>query len=80
MYNISLSAACRYSLIRDEVENYVVEFIKEQLMRRQGMDTPRNLLRLLAATCGFSEIRFVAAQRLEMWLQNPKVGRMLGPN
>ncbi|XP_030834653.1 integrator complex subunit 1-like [Strongylocentrotus purpuratus] len=65
----------RYSLLRDEIEKDVVDFVKEQLVRRQGMDTPRNLLRLLTSTCGFSEVRLITAQRLEMWLQNPKLTR-----
>ncbi|XP_063961921.1 integrator complex subunit 1-like [Lytechinus pictus] len=65
----------RYSLLRDEIEKDVVDFVKEQLVRRQGMDTPRNLLRLLSSTCGFGEVRLITAQRLEMWLQNPKLTR-----
>jgi len=39
----------------------------------------RNLLRLLTATCGFNEARLMAVQRLEMWLQNPKVPRLPPP-
>ncbi|MEQ2221850.1 Integrator complex subunit 1 [Ilyodon furcidens] len=35
----------------------------------------RNLLRLLTATCGYKEARLLAVQRLEMWLQNPKLTR-----
>lgn len=63
----------RYSLLKDSIEVYVVDFVKDQLIRKQGMDTPRNLLRVLTATCGFPEVRQLATPRLEMWLQNPKV-------
>ena len=53
---------------------HVVEVIKEQLNRRQLMDGgSRNLVRVMTACCGYSEVRMMAAQRLEMWLQNPKV-------
>ncbi|XP_072168172.1 integrator complex subunit 1-like [Diadema setosum] len=65
----------RYSLLKNEIEKDVVAFVREQLTRRQGMDTPRNLLKLLSATCGFSEVRLLVSQRLEMWLQNPKLTR-----
>ena len=34
----------------------------------------RNLIRLMTSTCGYSEIRNMAGQRIDMWLQNPKVG------
>ncbi|XP_071797108.1 integrator complex subunit 1-like isoform X1 [Asterias amurensis] len=65
----------RYSLLKDSIETYVVDFVRDQLTRRQGMDTPRNLLRVLTAACGFPEVRLLAALRLEMWLQNPKLTR-----
>lgn len=56
------------------MEDYVLEVLKDQLNRRQPMDNvSRNLLRLLTATCGYKEARLMAVQRLEMWLQNPKV-------
>lgn len=48
--------------------------LRDQLNRRQPIDNvSRNLLRLLTATCGYKEVRLLAVQRLEMWLQNPKV-------
>lgn len=56
------------------MEDYVLDVLKDQLNRRQPMDNvSRNLLRLLTATCGYKEARLMAIQRLEMWLQNPKV-------
>ncbi|XP_072029946.1 integrator complex subunit 1-like isoform X2 [Amphiura filiformis] len=69
------AVSARYSLLKDSIEVYVVDFIKDHLTRRQGMDTPRNLLRVLTVTCGFPEVRQMAATRLEMWLQNPKLTR-----
>lgn len=48
--------------------------LRDQLNRRQPIDNvSRNLLRLLTSTCGYKEVRLMAVQRLEMWLQNPKV-------
>lgn len=65
---------CRYEDLAESVEDYVLDVLRDQLNRRQPMDNvSRNLLRLLTATCGYKEARFVAVQRLEMWLQNPKV-------
>lgn len=56
------------------MEEYVLDMLRDQLNRRQPIDNvSRNLLRLLTATCGYKEVRLLAVQRLEMWLQNPKV-------
>lgn len=64
----------RYDELAESVEDYVLDVLRDQLNRRQPMDNvSRNLLRLLTATCGFKEARLMAVQRLEMWLQNPKV-------
>ena len=53
-----------------------MEMVKEHLSRRQAMDSAnRNMLRLLTVACGYSEVRTLAVPRLEMWLQNPKVGQ-----
>ncbi|XP_010782649.1 integrator complex subunit 1-like [Notothenia coriiceps] len=66
----------RYEELSESVEDYVLEVLKDQLNRRQPMDNvSRNLLRLLTATCGYKEARLMAVQRLEMWLQNPKLTR-----
>lgn len=65
---------CRYEELAESVEDYVLDVLRDQLNRRQPMDNvSRNLLRLLTATCGYKEARLMAVQRLEMWLQNPKV-------
>lgn len=66
----------RYDDLAESVEEYVLDVLRDQLNRRQPIDSvSRNLLRLLASTCGYKEVRLLAVQRLEMWLQNPKVGR-----
>ncbi|XP_033752257.1 integrator complex subunit 1-like [Pecten maximus] len=66
----------RYPYQQDSIESYVMDIIREQLSRRQTMDTSsRNVIRLMTATCGYSQVRLQAAQRLEMWLQNPKLTR-----
>uniref|UniRef100_A0A8D0G6X8 Integrator complex subunit 1 n=1 Tax=Sphenodon punctatus TaxID=8508 RepID=A0A8D0G6X8_SPHPU len=66
----------RYDDLAESVEEYVLDMLRDQLNRRQPMDNvSRNLLRLLTATCGYKEIRLMAVQRLEMWLQNPKLTR-----
>lgn len=66
----------RYNGSYDIVEPIVAEAIKEQLLRRQAPEnTTRNFLKMLSATCGLVEVRLTAAQRLETWLQNPKLTR-----
>lgn len=56
------------------MEEYVLDMLRDQLNRRQPIDNvSRNLLRLLTSTCGYKEVRLMAVQKLEMWLQNPKV-------
>ncbi|GCB67444.1 hypothetical protein scyTo_0005129 [Scyliorhinus torazame] len=65
----------RYEDLAESVEDYIIDMLRDQLNRRQPMDNvSRNLLRLLTTTCGYKEVRLMTVQRLEMWLQNPKVG------
>lgn len=60
--------------VKYNVSTYVLEVITEQLTRRQPVDNiSRNLLRLLMGTCGYSQVRLLVSQRIEVWLQNPKV-------
>lgn len=62
------------------MEEYVLDVLRDQLNRRQPIDSvSRNLLRLLTSTCGYKEVRLMAVQKLEMWLQNPKVRCGGGP-
>nr|XP_004666400.2 integrator complex subunit 1 isoform X2 [Jaculus jaculus] len=66
----------RYEDLTESVEEYVLDMLRDQLNRRQPIDNvSRNLLRLLSATCGYKEVRLLAVQRLELWLQNPKLTR-----
>ncbi|XP_029649485.1 integrator complex subunit 1 isoform X1 [Octopus sinensis] len=66
----------RYVYQQEMIESDVLEIVREQLNKRQPMDgSTRNLIRLMTVTCGSGEIRLTAAQRLEMWLQNPKLSR-----
>lgn len=66
----------RYEELAESVEEYVLDVLRDQLNRRQPIDSvSRNLLRLLTSTCGYKEVRLMAVQKLEMWLQNPKLTR-----
>lgn len=68
----------RYTLNKDEsaIHTYINEVVKEQLNKRQMIDSvSRNILRFLTAVCGYVEVRLLASQRLETWLQNPKLTR-----
>ncbi|KAJ8792733.1 hypothetical protein J1605_019553 [Eschrichtius robustus] len=66
----------RYEELAESVEEYVLDVLRDQLNRRQPIDSvSRNLLRLLTSACGYKEVRLMAVQKLEMWLQNPKLTR-----
>lgn len=55
-----------------------MEIIHEQLVKRQLMDaSAKTLIKFLTVTCGYSEVRLLSAQKLELWLQNPKVLMLL---
>lgn len=72
--SLSFPRWSRYDDLTESVEEYVLDMLRDQLNRRQPIDNvSRNLLRLLTSTCGYKEVRLMAVQRLEMWLQNPKV-------
>ncbi|KAL0272623.1 UNVERIFIED_CONTAM: hypothetical protein PYX00_005524 [Menopon gallinae] len=61
----------RYSKSFDSVEQIIMDI---QLNRRQTPESvTRNYLKLLSSACGLVEIRYSAAPKLEMWLQNPKL-------
>ncbi|XP_007939442.1 integrator complex subunit 1 [Orycteropus afer afer] len=66
----------RFDDLAESVEEYVLDVLRDQLTRRQPIDNvSRNLLRLLTSTCGYKEVRLMTVQKLEMWLQNPKLTR-----
>lgn len=63
----------RYAHCIDNIEQIVLDVVKEQLNRRQLDSITRNFLKLLSSTCGFVEIRNIVVSRLEMWMHNPKI-------
>lgn len=64
----------RYSTNFEMVEALVLEAIKDQIQRRAAPDAiGKGFLKLLCATCGFPEIRMIAASRLEGWLHSGKL-------
>eukprot|EP00111_Clytia_hemisphaerica_P010721 TCONS_00031321-protein len=68
----------RYMTQKDEsaIQNHILEVVKEQLNKRQMIDSvSRNTLRFLTSVCGYVEVRLHASQRMETWLQNPKLTR-----
>ncbi|CAL1270879.1 unnamed protein product [Larinioides sclopetarius] len=69
----SVAVFPRYVYSAEELSLHVVEVFKEQMTRRQPSEVPRNTLRFLVSTCGISEVRLQVSQKLEMWLQNPKL-------
>lgn len=61
----------RYSKSSESIDQIIIDI---QLNRRQTPESvTRNYLKLLSSACGLVEIRFSAAPRLELWLQNPKL-------
>ncbi|GFQ87230.1 integrator complex subunit 1 [Trichonephila clavata] len=69
----SVAVYPRYVYSAEELSSHVVEVFREQMTRRQPSEVPRNTLRFLVSTCGISEVRLQVSQKLEMWLQNPKL-------
>ncbi|XP_060583813.1 integrator complex subunit 1-like [Ruditapes philippinarum] len=66
----------RYPYQVDNIETLVLEIIHDQLVKRQLMDaSSKSLIKLMTATCGYGEVRQIAGQKLELWLQNPKLAR-----
>ncbi|XP_052774424.1 integrator complex subunit 1-like [Mya arenaria] len=74
-HNIPISPRYPYQL--DNIESFVMDIVREQLLKRQLMDaSAKSLIKLMTATCGYAEVRQLAAQKLELWLQNPKLARV----
>ena len=56
------------------IQYYIHDVVKENLNKRQIIDgVSRNMLRFLTSVCGYPEVRLTASQKIEAWLQNPKV-------
>jgi len=71
-----ITIAPRYVNNQEAVHEYVTEVVNEHLNRRQvPSEINRNVLKLLISTVGIQQIRLQGAQRLEIWLQNPKLTR-----
>ena len=63
------------SSVESSVRSFALQFISDQLRRTQQADlASRNLILFLSAAAGWPEMRTITTQRLEGWLQNPKVG------
>jgi len=72
------SAMARYSSPTMEIaiQYYIHDVVKEHLNKRQIIDgVSRNMLRFLTSVCGYPEVRLTASQKIEAWLQNPKLTR-----
>ena len=73
---VTCVCVCRYSPVsRNAVKIYVVQAINDQLGRHNipTDSVSRNLLRLFTAAVGLPELRLLVAQRVDSWIQNPKV-------
>lgn len=67
----------RYPYQLENIESFVLDIIRDQFVKRQVMDaSAKSLIKLMTATCGYPEVRQLAAQKLELWLQNPKVNHL----
>ncbi|KAJ0173426.1 hypothetical protein K1T71_010575 [Dendrolimus kikuchii] len=75
--DLEYSVFPRYSTSYEAVEALVLEAIKDQIQRRSAAPDAigKGFLKLLSATCGFPEIRMIAASRLEAWLHSGKLWR-----
>lgn len=72
--SVDIPISPRYPYQQMSIQVYVLDLVREQVAKRQPMDAScRNLIRLMTVTAGYGEIRTMSVQRLEMWLQNPKL-------
>lgn len=70
----NISVVPRFVHNQDSIIQYVTDLINEQLNKRQvPSDINRNMIKFLVATAGIPNVRLIVAQKLEMWIQNPKV-------
>ncbi|XP_060529675.1 integrator complex subunit 1 [Cylas formicarius] len=64
----------RYVHAQEQVEQIVLEAIKELLARRQQPETiSKNFVRFLSTASGLNEIRVIGVSRIEAWLHNHKL-------
>ena len=60
---------------RKSLKAYVMQLVNDQLGRHNmpADSVSRNLLKFLIASVGFPELRLLVAQKIDSWIQNPKV-------
>ena len=58
------------------LKTHILQLFSETFSRHSHPpdSVSRNLLRFLTAVVGYSEVRVIVAQKMEAWIQNPKVG------
>jgi len=65
----------RYRFQMDSIEQLVMDTVTEQMTKRQHLEvTSKQLLRLLTSVSGYCAARLMVVNKLDSWLQNPKVG------
>lgn len=64
---------------RKSLKTYVLQLVNEQLSRHNmpADNVSRNLLKFLINAVGFPELRLLVAQKIDSWIQNPKVCMVL---
>lgn len=66
----------RFSLVTcKSLKAHILQLISESFSRHGHPpdSVSRNLLRFLSVVAGYPEIRVTVAQKMEAWIQNPKV-------
>ena len=75
---VSLSShSTRFSLATcKSLKTHILQLLSEAFSRHAHPpdSVSRNLLRFLTAVVGYPEVRVIVAQKMEAWIQNPKVG------
>jgi hypothetical protein len=68
----------RFSLATSQsLKAHILQLISDALPRHSHPpdSVSRNLLRFLTTVSGYPEVRVSVAQRMEAWIQNPKLGK-----
>ncbi len=68
-----MSVRPRFEVKSQEVTEFTVQLLQDWWSRRLDI-TPKNLLKTMSTASGLLEVRQAAAQKLDTWLQNTKVG------
>ena len=60
--------------VEASVRAHALQVLQEQIKKPQHNDVlSRNIVQFLVTGAGWSELRIIATQKVEGWLQNPKV-------